>query len=131
MNYRGSLGFGQDSVYSLPGNVGTQDVRDVQVWPQHVVLTPRHPTCLRVPPRRSSRATCLSGCPLWWQLCVERVLQESSLDAGRVALVGGSHGGFLACHLLGQFPDTYHACVVRNPVVNIASMVAATDIPDW
>ncbi|NWY50727.1 ACPH enzyme, partial [Chionis minor] len=94
VNYRGSLGFGQDSVNSLPGNVGTQDVRDVQ-------------------------------------LCVERVLQEESLDAGRVALVGGSHGGFLACHLLGQFPDTYHACVVRNPVVNIASMVAATDIPDW
>ncbi|KFP10009.1 Acylamino-acid-releasing enzyme, partial [Egretta garzetta] len=94
VNYRGSLGFGQDSVASLPGNVGTQDVRDVQ-------------------------------------LCVERVLQEESLDAGRVALVGGSHGGFLACHLLGQFPDTYHACVVRNPVVNIASMVAATDIPDW
>ncbi|NWZ59156.1 ACPH enzyme, partial [Haliaeetus albicilla] len=94
VNYRGSLGFGQDSVASLPGNVGTQDVHDVQ-------------------------------------LCVERVLQEESLDAGRVALVGGSHGGFLACHLLGQFPDTYHACVVRNPVVNIASMVATTDIPDW
>ncbi|NWQ93971.1 ACPH enzyme, partial [Burhinus bistriatus] len=94
VNYRGSLGFGQDSVTSLPGNVGTQDVHDVQ-------------------------------------LCVEQVLQEESLDAGRVALVGGSHGGFLACHLLGQFPDTYHACVVRNPVVNIASMVATTDIPDW
>ncbi|NWR61380.1 ACPH enzyme, partial [Bucorvus abyssinicus] len=94
VNYRGSLGFGQDSIASLPGNVGTQDVRDVQ-------------------------------------LCVEWVLQKESLDASRVALVGGSHGGFLACHLLGQFPDTYHACVVRNPVVNIASMVAATDIPDW
>ncbi|NXE12877.1 APEH enzyme, partial [Lophotis ruficrista] len=94
VNYRGSLGFGQDSVASLPGNVGTQDVRDVQ-------------------------------------LCVEQVLQEETLDAGRVALVGGSHGGFLACHLIGQFPDTYHACVVRNPVVNIASMVTTTDIPDW
>ncbi|NXB81421.1 ACPH enzyme, partial [Donacobius atricapilla] len=94
VNYRGSLGFGQDSVASLPGNVGTQDVHDVQ-------------------------------------FCVERVLQEETLDASRVALVGGSHGGFLACHLIGQFPDTYHACVVRNPVVNIASMVATTDIPDW
>ncbi|NWR80284.1 ACPH enzyme, partial [Centropus unirufus] len=94
VNYRGSLGFGQDNVASLPGNVGTQDVCDVQ-------------------------------------FCVERVLQEESLDASRVALVGGSHGGFLACHLLGQFPDTYRAAVVRNPVVNIASMVAATDIPDW
>ncbi|XP_059712203.1 acylamino-acid-releasing enzyme-like isoform X2 [Haemorhous mexicanus] len=94
VNYRGSLGFGQDSVTSLPGNVGTQDVHDVQ-------------------------------------FCVERVLQEEMLDASRVALVGGSHGGFLACHLIGQFPDTYHACVVRNPVVNIASMVTTTDIPDW
>ncbi|OXB78652.1 UNVERIFIED_CONTAM: hypothetical protein H355_002617, partial [Colinus virginianus] len=94
VNYRGSLGFGQDSVNSLPGNVGTQDVRDVQ-------------------------------------LCVERMLQEEPLDASRVALVGGSHGGFLACHLIGQFPSTYRACVVRNPVVNIASMLNTTDIPDW
>ncbi|XP_021265632.1 acylamino-acid-releasing enzyme-like isoform X1 [Numida meleagris] len=94
VNYRGSLGFGQDSVDSLPGNVGTQDVQDVQ-------------------------------------LCVERVLQEELLDASQVALVGGSHGGFLACHLIGQFPDTYRACVVRNPVVNIASMLTITDIPDW
>ena len=31
MNYRGSIGFGNDSVYSLPGNVGDQDVKDVQV----------------------------------------------------------------------------------------------------
>ncbi|NWJ04637.1 APEH enzyme, partial [Crypturellus undulatus] len=94
VNYRGSLGFGQDSVASLPGNVGTQDVQDVQ-------------------------------------LCVEQVLQEEALDPSRMALVGGSHGGFLACHLIGQFPDTYQACVVRNPVVNIASMVTTTDIPDW
>ena len=31
VNYRGSLGFGQTSLHSLPGNVGTQDVQDVQV----------------------------------------------------------------------------------------------------
>ncbi|XP_075795705.1 acylamino-acid-releasing enzyme isoform X2 [Pelodiscus sinensis] len=94
VNYRGSLGFGQDSITSLPGHVGYQDVRDVQY-------------------------------------CVERVLQEEPLDSTRVALVGGSHGGFLACHLIGQYPDTYRACVVRNPVINIASMISSTDIPDW
>jgi len=31
VNYRGSGGFGQDSIFSLPGKVGTQEVRDVQV----------------------------------------------------------------------------------------------------
>ena len=31
VNYRGSMGFGQESIYSLPGKVGTQDVQDVQV----------------------------------------------------------------------------------------------------
>ena len=37
VNYRGSVGFGQSSLLSLPGNIGTQDVRDVQVTLMDVV----------------------------------------------------------------------------------------------
>ncbi|XP_056629516.1 acylamino-acid-releasing enzyme isoform X2 [Triplophysa dalaica] len=94
VNYRGSLGFGQDNIDSLPGNIGTQDVKDVQ-------------------------------------LAVESVLKQGDFDEQKIAVIGGSHGGFLACHLIGQYPDFYKACVVRNPVTNLASMIGSTDIPDW
>ncbi|XP_066287743.1 acylamino-acid-releasing enzyme-like [Branchiostoma lanceolatum] len=94
VNYRGSLGFGQDFVESLPGKVGSQDVSDVH----HAVKT---------------------------------VVVTEGVNKDKLLLCGGSHGGFLVTHLVGQFPDTYKACVARNPVTNIASMFGTTDIPDW
>jgi len=94
VNYRGSLGFGQDSINSLLGNVGRQDVTDVQD-------------------------------------VVEQIVTSGAVDKSKVAVIGGSHGGFLTLHAISQFPDFYRAAVARNPVVNISSMVGSTDIPDW
>lgn len=95
VNYRGSTGFGQHSILSLIGQIGSQDVKDVQ----RAVLS-----------------------------ALER---DPSLDPDRLAVIGGSHGGFLACHLLGQYPESYRACAARNPVINAATLLGTSDIVDW
>lgn len=59
-------------------------------------------------------------------------IKESGLvDPNKLGICGGSYGGFLAAHLTGQYPEMFRAAVMRNPVVNLTSMVTATDIPDW
>jgi len=58
-------------------------------------------------------------------------IDTGRIDPERVGICGGSHGGFLAAHLSGQHPDLFKVASMRNPCINIASMVTATDIPDW
>ncbi|XP_036389011.1 S9 family peptidase [Megalops cyprinoides] len=95
VNYRGSTGFGQDSILSLIGNIGNQDVKDVQ------------------------------------RAVLSTLQNDATLDPTKVAVMGGSHGGFLACHLIGQYPDFYRACAARNPVINAATLLGTSDIIDW
>ncbi|CAG6021196.1 unnamed protein product [Menidia menidia] len=95
VNYRGSTGFGQDSILSLIGQIGSQDVKDVQ----RAVLT--------------------------------ALQSDTTLDPKRLAVIGGSHGGFLSCHLLGQYPEVYKVCAARNPVINAATLLGTSDIVDW
>ncbi|KAJ8599818.1 hypothetical protein CTAYLR_004023 [Chrysophaeum taylorii] len=58
-------------------------------------------------------------------------LDQYPLDPDRVAVVGGSHGGFISAHLVARHPDLYKVAAMRNPVTNLVSMISATDIPDW
>lgn len=58
-------------------------------------------------------------------------LSPALVDSGRVGIMGGSHGGFLTAHLLGQFPSYFKAGALRNPVITIPSMFTSSDIPDW
>lgn len=94
VNYRGSLGFGEEALQSLPGKIGSQDVNDV--------LT-----------------------------AIDHAIDMGLADPSKITVVGGSHGGFLTSHLIGQAPDKFAAAAVRNPVCNLALMVGTSDIPDW
>ena len=58
-------------------------------------------------------------------------LSLASRTKGKKLLMGGSHGGFISAHLTSRYPDEYDACVMRNPVVDLPSMIYASDIPDW
>ncbi|KAH9258974.1 hypothetical protein BASA81_002594 [Batrachochytrium salamandrivorans] len=64
---------------------------------------------------------------------MDQVLHEHStrLDEHRVGISGGSHGGFIAAHVSGQFPGRFRCAAMRNPVIDISTMFSTTDIPDW
>ena len=42
-----------------------------------------------------------------------------TIDAERVFVFGGSHGGFLAAHLIGQYPQMFKGAAMRNPVIDL------------
>ncbi|KAH7882100.1 Alpha/Beta hydrolase protein [Phlebopus sp. FC_14] len=61
---------------------------------------------------------------------VEELIKLGISDRSRQVVQGGSHGGFLAAHLIGQYPDVFSAAVMRNPVIS-AGELCASDITDW
>ncbi|KAL8272873.1 hypothetical protein Esti_003182 [Eimeria stiedai] len=62
---------------------------------------------------------------------VKQAVEHFDYDPRRCVAVGGSHGGFLCCHLIGQFPKLFRAVSMRNPVTYVPAMYAASDIPDF
>ena len=56
---------------------------------------------------------------------------EPRLDATKVGVCGGSHGGYLAATLIAAHADLFKVCCLRNPVCNLVSMLGTSDIPDW
>lgn len=119
---------------SLPGNIGTNDVADCIASLDEAVA------------QGISTCTVCCNSPCMQTLTRARPVTANSLtpavtlvcwniaghtDSNKVAVIGGSHGGFLAGHLVGQHPQRFKAAVFRNPVLDIALMSQLSDIPDW
>lgn len=67
-------------------------------------------------------------------LAAGRYLAElglASRERNKNLLMGGSHGGWTACHLTARWPGEYGAVVMRNPVTDLVANASMTDIPDW
>ncbi|KAI9295374.1 alpha/beta-hydrolase [Neoconidiobolus thromboides FSU 785] len=63
------------------------------------------------------------------QFAIEKIVNEYSYKD--INIMGGSHGGFLTAHLIGQYPDYYKKAIMRNPVIQLACNSTVSDIPDW
>ena len=51
------------------------------------------------------------------QKAVETVVQSGKVDATRVVVLGGSHGGFITLHLIGQYPVSRFSYLVTRPLI--------------
>ncbi|KAG2137878.1 Alpha/Beta hydrolase protein [Suillus bovinus] len=62
---------------------------------------------------------------------VRELIRRGVSEEGRQVVMGGSHGGFIAAHLIGQYPTLFNAASIRNPVISVGEFATGTDIPDW
>ncbi|OXU26370.1 hypothetical protein TSAR_011951 [Trichomalopsis sarcophagae] len=58
------------------------------------------------------------------------LIKYTWLDPRRITLYGGSHK-FINAHLSYQYPEMFKSVVMRNPVIDLASLFSTSDIPDW
>ncbi|KIJ18051.1 hypothetical protein PAXINDRAFT_153995 [Paxillus involutus ATCC 200175] len=62
---------------------------------------------------------------------VEELVRLGISEHGRQLVHGSSHGGFIAGHLIGQYPDVFKAAVMVNAVTSLGEFVASSDEPDF
>ncbi|KII61856.1 Acylamino-acid-releasing enzyme [Thelohanellus kitauei] len=64
-------------------------------------------------------------------LTLLEVCQFETLSTEAVYCGGGSYGGFLSTHLVGQYPDFYKGCFLRNPLTNFLTQFWNSDLHEY
>lgn len=66
-----------------------------------------------------------------FQQCIDSFPDE--VDADRLGVYGGSHGGYLTCAAIShpEWKDRFKAACIWNPVTAMHSALLFSDIPDW
>lgn len=151
LNFRGSTGFGEASIQSLPGKVGANDVADCLAslqaavdaggrrleapgWGLADIRAALVQSLVCAGGSGTQAAVCrVSACcgpARWWPPApsgrsgpTPSPRRAGLADPERVAVIGGSHGGFLTGHLCGQHPDRFRCAVLRNPVCDLSLMI--------
>lgn len=62
---------------------------------------------------------------------IRHFVHKGLINPKKLIISGGSHGGFIAAHLSCQDEFKFTSAVLRNPVIDLTSMLQTSDIPDW
>lgn len=62
---------------------------------------------------------------------IRYMANKGLIEPSKLSISGGSHGGFIVCHLSCQDEFKFRSATIRNPVVDLSSLYTISDIPDW
>jgi dipeptidyl aminopeptidase/acylaminoacyl peptidase len=62
---------------------------------------------------------------------VEWAIERGIADPARVGVLGLSYGGYATTWLIGHHPETFAAAVAENPVTDLISMFAGSDLTTY
>ena len=62
-------------------------------------------------------------------LGVDQLIDQGLVDPERMAITGGSYGGYMTSWIIGKNPGKFKSAVAQRGVYNLVSFVGTTDVP--
>lgn len=62
---------------------------------------------------------------------IRELVNKGIINQNKLVINGGSHGGFISCHLSCQDEFKFTSAIIRNPVTDLSTLYATSDIPVW